>query len=1189
MRPISLSLAGLHSFRKTQTIDFTQVSDAGVFGVFGPTGSGKSTILDAITLALFGNVERSDKNRVGIINQQEDKIHVKLNFELNDKTYTVERVYARNGELRVKSTLARLYVVENGEEIALADKENDVTKSVESLLGLEVKDFTRAVILPQGKFAEFLTLKSQERRPMLERLFHLNDYGKKLKDRAQAKENSLKKDRDEVIAKQEMLKHASKEKLEEEIGNLKQIKAEKKAKEDEIEAFLHSFHQIEEKWKQTQKLQEIQNQLALLKEKELAIQLLEQKREKAEKASKLENLIQNNERLDAKLAELKKIIAQLTAQHENISVQENSEKQLFAQAKSALEQKGPELTNQLFQLKEAVIWEEEIKQLEQEILTLQEKSIQLEEELKNNTFNSEKNKEQLESANGKYNQLKIEIQNIFVSAEERNKLEKAWEILNQLTDQQKLMEERLSERDKIQNILDQKEIQLSAGENDLKKLQNSLQDIELQQELTNRFAPISQEDWHIQDKQLLETESNIEKIIMLDQEINDSQIEKTGIVQKIQELTLSFEETEKLLIEKDQQLQKIAKQKEHLQRNNVIGHLVKELESGMPCLVCGSTHHPYSNTNQHEFATQEHSQQFEEESKQVNEDRSLLLVEKSALATKLEGLVEQLNSLDKKVIEKQTIIEERMNSLPTNYQQLPISQLKGKFNQEKEEHQQLQAKIATYLSEQEQENQQILAINEQIQKIMSGLQVIKSENTLYLERKKEIEVLVEHGQRKIEEYNKQREDDKENWGFEALAKRREEVKYYDEQREGLEIERQALERNLQQLEVIKQKLSEAIQQQKVEREYLESSLKERKLRVDGLKQKLELITDGKLAKEVLMETEQKLEEIKNQAILHEEKWKKINEQLMILDKQVATENAVYNNVLAQLNDSNLELADKLNQEQWENIAEVKIAMIRAEELAQMIEEIKNYYNQKLYYLEQEKEIQASLEGAKITEMEWNKILLEKEEKIQAIEEIKLAVSKKTYEVEQLDKDYLEWNRLETKRKEVQHELDIASELNKVLKGNVLVDFVAQEYLRNITTIASDKLLQLTRNRYSLGIDEESGFTIIDHTNAGLTRPVQSLSGGETFITSLALALALSSQIQLKGGQPLQFFFLDEGFGTLDGDLLDTVMMTLEKLQSQHMTIGIISHVPELQNRLHRKIVVVPPDVKGNGSMIKIES
>jgi exonuclease SbcC len=110
----------------------------------------------------------------------------------------------------------------------------------------------------------------------------------------------------------------------------------------------------------------------------------------------------------------------------------------------------------------------------------------------------------------------------------------------------------------------------------------------------------------------------------------------------------------------------------------------------------------------------------------------------------------------------------------------------------------------------------------------------------------------------------------------------------------------------------------------------------------------------------------------------------------------------------------------------------------------------------------------------------------------------------------------------------------------------------------------------------------------DDANGGVRRPVTSLSGGETFLTSLALALSLSSQIQLRGEYPLQFFFLDEGFGTLDGELLETVISALEKLQSDNLAVGVISHVQELRARLPRKLIVVPAAPTGNGTVVQLE-
>ena len=93
--------------------------------------------------------------------------------------------------------------------------------------------------------------------------------------------------------------------------------------------------------------------------------------------------------------------------------------------------------------------------------------------------------------------------------------------------------------------------------------------------------------------------------------------------------------------------------------------------------------------------------------------------------------------------------------------------------------------------------------------------------------------------------------------------------------------------------------------------------------------------------------------------------------------------------------------------------------------------------------------------------------------------------------------------------------------------------------------ASQLLDVLTNHRYSLEVVGKDGFKenfiMIDAYNGGQMRPVKSLSGGETFLVSLALALALSNKIQLKGKYSLDFFFLDEGFGTLDEEKLEVVL------------------------------------------------
>lgn len=179
------------------------------------------------------------------------------------------------------------------------------------------------------------------------------------------------------------------------------------------------------------------------------------------------------------------------------------------------------------------------------------------------------------------------------------------------------------------------------------------------------------------------------------------------------------------------------------------------------------------------------------------------------------------------------------------------------------------------------------------------------------------------------------------------------------------------------------------------------------------------------------------------------------------------------------------------------------------------------------------------------------------------------------------------NLLDEKEK-VSHKKALLEDMDKLVQGNKFVEFVAMNQLEYIAFEASKRLKDITRGRYALELDCNGNFTMRDDFNGGGIRPTNTLSGGETFLTSLALALSLSSQIQLKGNSPLEFFFLDEGFGTLDNELLDTVMSSLESLRSDRLSVGIISHVDELKNRVPIKLIVEPAVPGEGGSKVKIE-
>jgi exonuclease SbcC len=133
-------------------------------------------------------------------------------------------------------------------------------------------------------------------------------------------------------------------------------------------------------------------------------------------------------------------------------------------------------------------------------------------------------------------------------------------------------------------------------------------------------------------------------------------------------------------------------------------------------------------------------------------------------------------------------------------------------------------------------------------------------------------------------------------------------------------------------------------------------------------------------------------------------------------------------------------------------------------------------------------------------------------------------------------------------------------------------FLLEEAFRELVHGASERLIKLS-GRYALEYRNDS-FHVLDNDNAGERRSADTLSGGETFLASLALALELSEQVQrASGAVNLDSLFIDEGFGTLDPETLETVTAAIESLPVSGRMVGIITHIPELTERLPAAIHV----------------
>lgn len=190
-----------------------------------------------------------------------------------------------------------------------------------------------------------------------------------------------------------------------------------------------------------------------------------------------------------------------------------------------------------------------------------------------------------------------------------------------------------------------------------------------------------------------------------------------------------------------------------------------------------------------------------------------------------------------------------------------------------------------------------------------------------------------------------------------------------------------------------------------------------------------------------------------------------------------------------------------------------------------------------------------------------------------------------------------------KMQETEQQWNLMKELAATMNGAVpgkdkimLETYVQMTYFDHILNRANTRFMQMSGGQYEMmrarqaqNMKSQSGLEldVIDHYN-GTTRSIKTLSGGESFLASLSLALGLSDEIQaLSGGISLETMFVDEGFGSLDEEALTQAVKVLQQLAGKNRLVGIISHVTELKERIEKQIVVTKG--KNGESKVTIEN
>ncbi|MGZ0042200.1 AAA family ATPase [Paenibacillus ottowii] len=1129
MKPILLKLAGLQSYRESQEIRFDDLTETGLFGIFGPTGSGKSTLLDAITLAMYGKVERAVNGTQGIMNHAEDTLSVAFTFELmsaqGPRRYRVERRFKRAGGVSVNNTLSRFIAyTEDGEEV-LADKVQDVTRCVEEYIGLKMDDFTRAVVLPQGKFAEFLSLKGSERRQMLQRLFHLEKYGdqlaQKLSRRVKDNDIALKA----LEAEQQGLGDASAEALELVKQRLQEAIAHAETSRRELERVVQEAEALNKTRELVIELSQRVNELEEMARQEPGIALLERKLRQASAAETLLPALTDWKEAVAdadkrqKNAEQMAVLAASAAEAALASVQADE------QARQVLSAEEPKLLLRIDQLEQALQLERDTEVLRTERERLAAELAHSEQTLAEHAAALAKEQELQTRGLKRQQELQQELKQNEVRADERRMLQEAMQRLQQLETAHEQW------REAEQEYLTQ-EKRLALADERLKLMEQETQETEARRSVLAAQAA-----------------EGIEALLALESEITA-------------DVSALAAEEEQLRHElRAEELGRLAQ------------HLATELREGEPCAVCGSLHHPApaaiaSHSADSAAPDELHRLRLGLQElrltlrQQLHEQRSLLVQPTATVGAAATGeptaplaaptvargvaaWAERCAALERAAAE----LAARAHTLPAQAQALREADAAG-------------------------QQRRIRAAAEQ-EAAVTALALARSKREACTTRSEGLRA----------EWAAQLPDVGPDQAAERYRAMQERDRRTEELRSRLETSVTFLEEKALRVQQIQQSIIEEDKIIIARRTGLQS--KDELLR-EKLEQLQKWVGEGRAAS-LLEEATSRLLGLKNGAEAAARRRAEAEER---------KQQAVHASLIARQASDSAEERRQTAESRWGTRLEASSFATEAEVVECCLgpEEAARYEHEVSVHREREKEltsrlkhVEEQLNGATVTEEQWEATTARLRDCRASDEEALQNRAKAERDLEDLQRRHVRWMELESNRIHLRSEAEKMSKLQSVFRGNAFVEYIAEEQLMQVSQSASRRLRFLTKQRYALEVDSSGGFVISDDANGGVKRPVSTLSGGETFLTSLSLALALSAQIQLRGQYPLQFFFLDEGFGTLDPELLDTVITSLEKLHHDQLSVGVISHVPELRARLPRKLVVLPAEQAGGGSRVVMET
>ncbi|MGV6851036.1 MAG: AAA family ATPase [bacterium] len=1173
--------------------DHPPLKDTGLFAITGPTGSGKSTILDAICLALYDQIPRLQHAAARKSTAQNDESVDEISQ--NDPRHILSRgkgeawaeveFIAQNGKnyrshwhvrRARKSPTGKLQfqtmqLMEINSQQLIGRTRKQVLAEIKSLLGLDFQQFKRSVLLAQGDFTNFMRAEEKERASLLEQMTGTEIYSRismqafeqfKLR-RIKLEQLTAQLDGIQIFNKQqrEQLEEQSKAIQE----RLKGIQDEKMVLLDQQAWFIQQRKTSDKLVAVEQKIKSLNNDWQSLSQNRDTLQLLE-------KALPLQGAFQQLQNVKAYHAQLEQELKQLNERQKNnqlVIEQARIEKQQANLHLGEIQQRMHAKQAEIEQAQKLDVLIVEQSKISESLKDKYEQCLQSLDKEKLKTAEIEQEINTIQSQFDQHNTWMSEHLWLKEVASDW----KHWKHqLGEMIDTEKTIEELKGEQHKHQTLLNDKHAKLVEINKRVIAQKNEIEQL-LQRKFNQELISQSEQELVQEYEQLKQQQHDIELGIAsqnLDAEMTEQKAQLNTIQESLAQTNMQYIDHKARFTEAQNSLDQI-----RLVQSASVKKLREQLKEGQPCMVCGSENHPLVRHDE-----------------MLDEQLEGFIDRRDQLQLRLQDCTDELASLKLKAEQLEIILDE----LGNKRQELNL-QLKSRpdceyllDNDGLEDLLQLKVEASNSLQE------LLKAVrSEHYEKAQHQLMISQNENSLLQERNK-LDVIQAECQA-IEAQNKQREQ-AISAAYETGSRLRQALYFLDDldkvrqeksqqiileqlikewnEHESIVHESEAKllqykQRKIhygERMEQLQSELSELLAEKQVHEKVFQANKLDRKN-----------ILDGQPVEAFRQQIRAQLEQAEKSARQSADFCSRAEQDTMALKKQLEDLNRKNNKTMNELQQQTTNFEGKLIDEGLSYSTISEILSYPEKQVSLWKQQLKDCENSLIKNKTLSKEYQQQLEeGLKSrpnieeTHIAEKLLMLEKETEQSEKEGLTIYT-----QLAQDDQQKLSSQQLCQEIEDQKNKLEVWDQLNQLIgsaDGHKFRLFAQSLTLDILLHYANQHLVELS-GRYQL--QRLPGFSldlqVIDQDMGDEVRGVHSLSGGESFLASLALALGLSSIS--SGTAQIQSLFIDEGFGTLDSESLEVALSCLDNLQAGGRQVGVISHVEALLEIVACRIEVDP--------------